>query len=73
MEIADVDGDLTDELILNDGYVIDTASLNIEWATDGFGFPISLFDVDNDGILEILGQVGGAITIWDVEERREIW
>jgi hypothetical protein len=71
--IADVDGDLTDEIILNDGYVIDTATLNIEWATDGFGYPMSLFDLDNDGILEVVGEVGGALTFWDIEDRREIW
>ncbi|MDP6529106.1 MAG: hypothetical protein QGI43_05405, partial [Gemmatimonadota bacterium] len=45
MVIADVDGDLTDEIVLNDGYVLDTATLNIEWATDGFGYPMTLFDV----------------------------
>ena len=73
MLIADVDGDLTLEIITNDGYVIDTNSLNIEWATDGFGYPISLFDLDNDGVLELVGQTGGSLTFWDIEDRREIW
>jgi hypothetical protein len=71
--IADVDGDLTNEIISNDGYVIDTNSLNIEWATDGFGYPITLFDIDNDGIFEVVGEVGGSLIVWDVEERRELW
>jgi hypothetical protein len=71
--VADVDGDLTNEIVSNDGYVFDTNTLNIEWATDGFGNPISLFDIDNDGIFELLGEVSGSITVWDVEERREIW
>jgi hypothetical protein len=73
MLIADVDGDQTKEIITNDGYVIDTNTLNIEWATDGFGYPISLFDLDNDGVLELVGEIGGALTFWDVKDRREIW
>ena len=73
MLIADVDGDGTDEIITNDGYVLDTTTLNIEWATDGFGYPMSLFDLDNDGVLELVGEVGGALTFWDIEDQREIW
>jgi hypothetical protein len=73
MLVADVDGDLTDEIILNDGYVIDTNTLNIEWATEAFGYPMALFDLDNDGVLEVVGEVGGALKFWDIEDRREIW
>ncbi|MBZ0268164.1 hypothetical protein K8I85_08405 [bacterium] len=71
--VADVDNDLEQEIITNDGYVLDTNTLNIEWANDGFGYPMSLFDLDNDGVLEIVGESQGALTFWDVEERREIW
>jgi hypothetical protein len=73
MLIADVDGDLTNEIITNDGYVIDTNTLNIEWATDGFGYPISLFDLDGDGVLDLVGEIAGALTFWDIKDRREIW
>jgi hypothetical protein len=73
MLVADVDGDLEDEIVTNDGYVIDTNTLNIEWATEAFGYPISLFDLDNDGVLEVVGEVGGALKFWDIEDRREIW
>jgi hypothetical protein len=73
MLIADVDNDLESEIITNDGYVIDTNTLNIEWANDGFGYPISLFDLDNDGVLEVVGESQGGLTFWDVEDRREIW
>ena len=73
MLVADVDNDLETEIVTNDGYVIDTNTLNIEWANDGFGYPISLFDIDNDGVPEVIGETQGAITIWDIEERREIW
>jgi hypothetical protein len=71
--VADVDGDSEPEIISNDGYVIDTNTLNIEWATDGFGYPITLFDRDGDGVLEIVGEIGGALTFWNVRDRREIW
>jgi hypothetical protein len=71
--VADVDGDSESEIISNDGYVLDTNTLNIEWATDGFGYPISLFDRDSDGVLEIVGEIGGALTFWNVRDRREIW
>jgi hypothetical protein len=73
MLVADVDGDLTLEIVTNDGYVLDTNTLTIEWATEAFGHPISLFDLDNDGVLDVVGEVGGAIKFWDIEERREIW
>ncbi len=73
MFIADVDGDLTEEIVTNDGYVIDTTTLSIEWANDGFGYPISLFDLDNDGVLEVAGEIGGSLIFWDLEDRREIW
>jgi hypothetical protein len=71
--IADVDGDQTNEIVTNDGYVLDTVTLNIEWATDGFGYPISLFDLDDDGIPEVVGESGGSLTFWSVADRREIW
>lgn len=71
--VADVDGDLTAEIVTNDGYVIDTNTLNIEWASEAFGYPMTLFDLDNDGVLEVVGEVGGALKFWDLEDRREIW
>lgn len=71
--VADVDGDQTNEIVTNDGYVLDTVTLNIEWATDGFGYPISLFDLDDDGVPEVVGESGGSLTFWSVTDRREIW
>ena len=71
--IADVDGDLTDEIVTSDGYVLDTTSLSIEWATDSFGYPIELFDIDDDGILDLVAERGGALQFWSIKDRREIW
>jgi len=71
--VADVDGDLTNEIVSNDGYVFDTTTLNIEWATETFGYPITLFDIDNDGIFELIGEIAGSITIWDIQDRRQLW
>jgi len=73
MLVADVDGDLTQEIVTSDGYVIDTNTLDIEWASEAFGTPMSLFDLDNDGVLEVVGETGGALKFWDLEDRREIW
>jgi len=73
MLVADVDGDQVAEIVTNDGYVLDTATLNIEWATDGFGYPISLFDLDGDGVLDVVGETGGSLAFWSVADRREIW
>jgi hypothetical protein len=71
--VADVDGDGAMEIVTNDGYVVDTSTLNIKWATDGFGYPISLFDLDGDGVPEIVGESSGSLTFWSVKDRREIW
>jgi hypothetical protein len=74
MEIGDVDGDGRDELVLNGGRVFDAYYRNLEWGSElqtGFGVEIELFDIDNDGIPEVIGLgADGLIRIWDVEQRR---
>jgi hypothetical protein len=32
-----------------------------------------LYDFDNDGALELIGQQFGAIKAWNIRQRREIW
>ena len=53
--------------------MFDTTTLNIEWATETFGYPMTLFDIDNDGIFEVMGETLGSIVIWDIQDRRQIW
>lgn len=73
MLVGDVDGDGSDELVTNDGHVIDTTTLIIEWSAESFGYPIRLFDIDNDGVLEVVGERQGMVTFWDIAEQREMW
>jgi hypothetical protein len=74
MCIGDVDGDGRDELVLNGGKVYDAYFRNLEWGseTGGFGADIELYDIDNDGKLEVIG-VGadGLVRIWDIDEHRQ--
>ena len=74
MVMGDVDADGNQEIVTNDGYVIDPVSLVVKWSTEeGFGYPIRLIDIDNDGVPEIIGEREGTVTFWDVQDRREIW
>ena len=72
MLIGDVDGDGATEIVLNDGFVFDALFRDIEWESpDSFGERIGLLDIDNDGILEIIGEFNGRfLRIFDVDERR---
>jgi hypothetical protein len=73
MEIGNVDTDDRDELVLNTGQIFDAYYRNLEWGSTGtgFGVDIDLYDVDNDGMLEVIGRgADGLIRIWDVDLRR---
>ena len=71
--VADVDGDGSDEIVLNDGYVFDARFHDLEWQSpDSFGQRMGLLDLDNDGIPELIGEFGGRfIRIFDIDLRRE--
>lgn len=72
--VGDVDGDGRDEVVTNDGFVFDARTLTIEWIdARGFGYPMSLFDLNGDGRPEVVGEVGGALRFWDLRSRRELW
>src|SRR5262245_14395176 len=72
LAIGDVDGDGALEMVFNHGRVLDAVFREVEWTYEpGFGAEIDLFDIDSDGMLEIIG-VGsdGLIRVFDVDERR---
>jgi len=72
MVICDVDDDDEKEIVLDSGFVINAKTLNIEWQTDFFGTRLTLLDVDNDGVPELICEsTGGALKIYDLDIRRE--
>ena len=70
--IDDVDGDESDEIVLNDGFVFDARFLDLEWQSPvAFGLRIASL-VDDDGIPEIIGELtGNRLRIFDVDLRRK--
>lgn len=72
MRCGDVDGDLTSEIVLNTGQVIDGRTGEVEWSDEVFGARIDLADVDGDGIPEVLSESDGAVLrIYDADLRKE--
>ena len=71
--IGDVDGDGEKEIVLNDGYVFDARFFDLEWQSpDPFGERLGLLDIDEDGILELIGEFQGRyLRVFDVDLRRE--
>lgn len=57
--IGDVDADGRNEIILNNGYVLEIVnqSVVVEWdnTATGFGYKVALSDIDKDGKKEIVG------------------
>ena len=71
--VADVDGDDADEIVLNDGFVFDARFRDLEWQSpESFGERLGILDLDNDGIVELIGEFsGGQLRIFDVDLRRQ--
>jgi hypothetical protein len=72
--VGNVDSDRELEIVLNTGRVLDALTADAEWETSAFGTSISLFDIDGDGIDEIIGYGTPGqdqIRIFDVDERQE--
>ena len=73
--VANVDKDEQKEIILNSGIVIDTKFyvIDLEW-DKAFGERISTFDINNDGIPEVIGEFPDySLRIFDVYAQREVW
>lgn len=73
--VGNVDKDPQMEIILNTGIVIDSRFFNVEIEWDrSFGDRIALYDMNNDGIPEIIGEYSDySLRIFDVYARREVW
>lgn len=73
--VGNVDKDPQLEVILNSGVVLDSRFYNFEFTWDKpFGDRIMLFDMNNDGIPEIVGEFADhSLRIFDVYMRREVW
>jgi hypothetical protein len=73
--VDNVDRDPQPEIILNTGVVIDSRFLNVELESDKpFGDRIMTFDMNNDGIPEVIGEFSDySLRIFDVYAKREVW
>jgi hypothetical protein len=61
-------------LILAGGVLLiyDGVRYSIEWQTENFGSRLGLMDIDDDGILEVLGEsTGGKLSVFDIDKRQE--
>lgn len=73
--VANVDRDPQPEIILNTGIVIDSKffTIDLEWDKP-FGERISVFDMNGDGIPDIIGEFSDySLRIFDVYAQREVW
>ena len=73
--VANVDKDDQPEIILNTGIVIDSKfyQIDLEWDKP-FGERLSVFDINSDGIPEIIGEFQDySLRIFDVYAQREVW
>jgi hypothetical protein len=73
--VANVDNDDQLEIILNTGVIVDSKFLNnqVEWDKP-FGDKISVFDMNNDGYPEIVGELPDfSLRIFDAYTQREVW
>ena len=73
--VANIDDDEQLEIILNSGAIIDSRFYREELNYDlGFGSRMRLVDLNGDGYLEIIGDVGNySLRVFDLYAEREIW
>lgn len=72
LAVGNVDADFTQEVVLDNGRVLDATRGEPEWETERFGTRVVLLDIDGDGIQEILGwSEGQPLRIFEADERQE--
>lgn len=71
---GDVDGDGRTDVVLNTGKVIDSRTGDVKWEDEPFFGKIALYDVDGNGVAEILTENpgGGPVKVFDIGARREV-
>ena len=71
--VGDVDGDDSDEIVLNEGVVFDSQFFDLEWQSpEPFGERMGLLDIDNDEIPELIGEFRRHfLRVFDIDQRRE--
>jgi hypothetical protein len=76
IEIGDVDRDGQNEIVLSSGLVLGAVFRDIEWRYDRgrFGNELDLFDIDGDGIVELVARgPDGLIRVFDLDQRQLKW
>jgi len=68
MACGDVDGDNINEIVLNNGQVVDTRNGDVQWEEDTFHDRIELLDMDGDRIPEVITEGNGtAVKVFDID------
>ena len=76
MAVGDVDGDGTNEIVLNIGEVLEVtpAATTVKWSTSPFGFFVALTDLDGDGKAELVAAESWYyIRAWDLDLHSPKW
>jgi hypothetical protein len=73
--VADVDGDEELEIVTSSGVVVSAGFFQIEWRSpDPLGWRLAPFDLDGDGVPEVIAETReGALRLFDLRQRQEIW
>ncbi|MBD3222768.1 hypothetical protein GF314_16175 [bacterium] len=72
MRVGDVTGDNVADIVLNTGQVIEASTGEIIWEDEVFGSRLELFDLDGDGVLEVMTESDGLpFRVWDVDFKQE--
>jgi outer membrane protein assembly factor BamB len=73
-EIADVNGNGCKEIVLKEGIILDGSTFEVYWQYhEAFGQDVSLNDIDNDGINEIIALRYNSVIAFDGQFKTPLW